>query len=137
MSSVPPKWTPNYKQATQFEAHRLAEMVDRLPAVIWDMDNSELIRQAALECFFVHVRTLIEFLGIRSPDPRDRSARDTLTNTSWTPTLDAALRARLDADWGIVSQHLVHFSKARVVDETGHVVVPRTGVPWKGSPTMC
>jgi hypothetical protein len=126
MSSVPPKWTANYKQATQFEARRLAEMVDQLPAVILDMDNSELIRQATLECFFVHVRTLIEFLGIRSPHPRDRSARDTLTNTNWTPTLDAALRARLDADWEMVSQHLVHFSKARVVDETGHVVVPST-----------
>jgi hypothetical protein len=126
MSSVPRKWTPNYTQATQFEARRLAEMVDQLPAVILDMDNSELIRQAALECFFVHVRPLIEFVGIRPPDPRDRSARDTLTNTNWPPTLDAALRARLDADWEMVSQHLVHFSKARVVDETGRVVVPST-----------
>jgi hypothetical protein len=126
MSSDPPKWTPNYKQATQFEATRLAEMVDELPAVILDTDNSELIRQAALECFFVHVRTLIEFLGIRSPDPRDRSARDTLANTNWTPTLDAALRARLETDWEMISQHLVHFSKARVVDEAGKVVLPGT-----------
>ena len=110
VSSLPPKWTSNYKQATQFEARRLAEMVDQLPAVILDMDNSELIRQAALECFFVHVRQLIEFLGIRPPDPRDRSARDTFTNTNWPPTFDAALRARLDADWEMVSQHLVHFS---------------------------
>jgi hypothetical protein len=96
------------------------------------MDNSELIRQAAGECFFVHVRTLIEFLGIRPPDPRDRSARDTLTNTNWPPTLDAALRARLDADWQMVSQHLVHFSKARVVDETAASSCRApTAVPWE------
>ena len=82
--------------------------------------------EVILECFFVHVRTLIEFLGIRPPDPRDRSARDTFTNTNWPPTFDAAQRARLDADWEMVSQHLVHFSKARVVHETGRVVVPST-----------
>jgi hypothetical protein len=100
-------------------------MVQRLPGVIWDMNNSELIRQATLECFFVHVRTLIEFLEVR-PDSRDWSARDTLVNTNWTPTLDAALKARLKADWDLISQHLVDFSRSRVVDETGHVVVPPT-----------
>jgi hypothetical protein len=126
MTSPFPNFPGLSQNAIRFEARRIAEMVDRLPAVIWDMDNSELIRQAALECFFVHVRTLIEFLGIRAPDPRDRSARDTLANTNWTPTLDAGLRARLDADWEMVSQHLVHFSKARVLDETGRAVVPST-----------
>ena len=138
MSSVPPKWTPNYKQASQFEARRLAEMVDQLPAVILDMDNSELIRQAALECFFVHVRTPIEFLGIRPPDPRDRSARDTFTNTNWPPTFDAALRARLDADWEMVSQHLVHFSRpVLLMKQAASSCRAPTAVPWKGSPTMC
>jgi hypothetical protein len=113
--------------AIRLEAWRIAEMIDRLPAVIFDENNSELIRQAALECFFVHVRTLTEFLGIRQQtDSRDRSARDTLKNNNWTPTLDAALRARLDADWEMVSQHVVHFAKTRVLDETGRVVVPKT-----------
>ena len=63
MPSVPPKWTPNYKQATQFEAWRLAEMVHRLPAVIHDPTTPELLKEAALECFFVHVRTLSSLAG--------------------------------------------------------------------------
>jgi hypothetical protein len=126
VTSANPPRQYTHLDAIRFEARRIAEMVDRLPAVIWDMNNSELIRQAALECFFVHVRTLIEFLGIRPQDARDRSARDTLANTGWTPTLDAALKARLDADWETISQHLVHFSGSRVLDETGNVVVPST-----------
>jgi len=104
-------------------------MVHRLPAVIWEPNTPELLRQAALECFFVHVRTLIEFLGgVRPKDPRrrDRSAQDTLTNNNWTPNLTPAVKARLNDHWEKASQHLVHFSKSRVVDQTGQYVAPGT-----------
>jgi hypothetical protein len=95
--------------------------------VIHHPNTPELLKQAALECFFVHVRTLIEFLGgVRPKDSRDWSAQDTLTNTSWTPRLDAPLKARLNDHWEMASQHLVHFSKKRVVDQSGHYVEPKT-----------
>jgi hypothetical protein len=129
MSSVPPKWTPNYKQATQFEAWRLAEMIHLLPAAICDPNTSELLKQAALECFFTHVRTLIEFLGgVRPKDhlDRDRSAQDTLTNANWTPSLDEELKGQLDKYWVMASEHLVHFSKNRVIDDHGLYVQPLT-----------
>lgn len=127
MSSDPPKWTPNTKQATQWEAWRIAEMVHRLPVVICDPDTPELLKQAALECFFTHVRTLIEFLGgVRPKSSLDLSAQDTLTNASWTANLDPPLKARLDDHWQMASQHLVHFSKNRVIDTNGHYAEPKT-----------
>ena len=66
--------------------------------------------------------------GKRSPSWRQRasiysSANDLLSG--WPPTLDSALRTRLDADWGIVSRHVVHFSRLRVLDASGRVELPR------------
>lgn len=118
----------NYVTATRIEASRIAQMVDLLPAAVHAPDTPGLMRQAAVECFFVHVRTLIEFLEVRpTGDNRDRSARDTRLDakgrpTNWRPTLDPALAARLKDDWDTTSAHLVHFSKRRVFDEQGHFV---------------
>jgi hypothetical protein len=77
--------------------------------------------------FFVQVRTLIEFLGgVRPKNSLDLSAQDTLTDISWTPRLDDTLKTRLDDHWQMASRHLVHFSKNRVVAESGHYVEPKT-----------
>jgi hypothetical protein len=66
-------------------------------------------------------------LGVRRKDSRDRSAQDTLTNTSWTASLNALLKDRLNHHWEMASQHLVDFSKRRVVDQSGRYVEPKTG----------
>jgi len=114
-------------------------MVHRLPAVIHDPNTPELLKQAALECFFVHVRTLIEFLGgVRPKNSLDRSAQDTLTNTSWTPRLNAPLKARLNDHWQMASQHLLHFSKnASAISPAITSSRRQRGVISKQSPTTC
>jgi hypothetical protein len=93
------------------EATRIATMIDRLPEEIHNPDNSDLMRQAAVECFFVHLRTLVEFLGVRPQDRRDVFARDTF----WELPEDAALIQRLNQHWLTASRQVAHFSQDRIM----------------------
>jgi hypothetical protein len=98
------------------EARRVAEMIEKLPPVCYANDVVPLLQQAGVECFFVHVRGMIEFLGIK-PAPRDRAASDLLPN--WTPRVDQPTRARLEDYWLTASQHVMHFGQVRTKQEDG------------------
>jgi hypothetical protein len=105
------------------EARRVAEMIEKLPAVSYANGVVPLLQQAGVECFFVHVRGMIEFLGIK-PAARDRAASDLLPN--WTPPVDQPTRARLEDYWLTASQHVLHFGQVRTKQEDGTQV--RVGV---------
>jgi hypothetical protein len=101
--------------AAKLEAIRIAVMIDALPELIFDPDTPELVSQACIECFFAHVRTLIEFLEVKpTRHKNDVKARDTLGESStWAPLLTDTSKATLYEYWKLASQHLAHFSKAR------------------------
>jgi hypothetical protein len=105
----------DYVTEARREAARIARMVDALPDVIFAAESSETMSQAGAECFFAHIRTLIEFLEVKPTRHRnDMRARDTLGDTStWPPQLTDTLRATLRGYWKLASEHLAHFSKAR------------------------
>ncbi|MEU2014051.1 hypothetical protein [Nocardia sp. NPDC019302] len=113
-------FTPNVPFARMQEAMRVAEMVSRLPDAIFAPDLEPLMHHAAIECFFVHVRGLIEFLGLKVPKQSEFSAAD--VHPTWVPPTDPARHARLQADWLNASRHVMHFSKERVKSETGPAV---------------
>jgi hypothetical protein len=108
------------------EARRVAEMIEKLPAVCHANGVVPLLEQAGVECFFVHVRGLIEFLGIKKYES-DRSAKDILS--SWSPPAkggpeDATWRKLYD-HWDTASKHVMHFSQLRTKQDDGtQVVVP-------------
>ncbi|MGW5575558.1 hypothetical protein ACWEVD_30545 [Nocardia thailandica] len=97
------------------EAWRLAEMVSSLPGAIHTPGNL-LLQQAAVEGFFIYVRSLIEFFGLKPRNPRDFSAFDVIPG--WQVPTDPARDARLLADWVTGSRHVAHMSKHRVASET-------------------
>jgi hypothetical protein len=66
---------PSSPASLAAEARRVAEMVEKLPAVSYASDTAPLMQQAGVECFFVYVRSMIEFLGVK-PESRDRKASD-------------------------------------------------------------
>lgn len=89
----------------------IAAAVKVLPDHMFNTSYPVVMQQAAIESFYVNVRTLIEFLGVR-PAKGDVSAADTLP-LGWTPTLSQPERAELLRHWDDASKHLVHFSKLR------------------------
>jgi len=100
------------------EASRSAEMVQCLPEAIFAQDDiSQLMQLAAMELFFAHARTLIEFLLVRpASDRSDWNARDTLgSDSTWSPDIDSLLKRKLIASWTLASQHVMHFSNGRAV----------------------
>jgi hypothetical protein len=108
------------------EARRVAEMIEKLPAVSYANGVRPLLQQAGVECFFVHVRAMIEFLGVKT-DSRDRSANDILP--SWSPPTqhgpDAATWTKLYNHWETASKHVMHFSQLRTKQNSGiQVPVP-------------
>lgn len=109
------------------EARRVAEMIEKLPAACYASGVAPLMQQAGVECFFVHVRAMVEFLGINT-DTRDRSAKDILS--SWSPPLktgpEAATWAKLNDHWVTASKHVMHFSQLRTKQDDGTQV--RIGV---------
>lgn len=68
------------------------------------------VQIACLEAWFVHMRLLIEYLGLKpgGESTKDFSARAAL----WTPEPDQELSDL----WVTASQHVVHFSVARTPD---------------------
>lgn len=68
---------------------------------------------------FVHVRALIEFLGVRKPKASDFSARDLVP--AWTPPT-GPIHKTLDDHWLHASQQVMHFSKQRAKQDDGTVV---------------
>jgi hypothetical protein len=98
------------------EARRVAEMIEKLPAACYANGVAPLLQQAGVECFFVHVRSMIEFLGVK-PETRDRKASDLLPN--WTPPVDRPTRTRLMGHWTTASQHVMHFGQVRTKQEDG------------------
>ncbi len=104
------------------EASRVAEMIEKLPAVCYANGVVPLLQQAGVECFFVHVRSMIEFLGVK-PAAQDRAASDLLPN--WTPPVDQPTRTRLERYWLTASQHVMHFGQVRTKQHGGtQVSVP-------------
>jgi hypothetical protein len=102
------------------EASRVAEMVEKLPAVSSASGVLPLLQQAGVECFFTHVRSMIEFLGIR-PQSGDRSALDILP--SWSPPTengpDAATWTKLNGHWMTATKHVMHFTQLRTKQDDG------------------
>lgn len=79
-------------------------MIEKLPAVCYADGVVPLLQQAGVECFFVHVRAMIEFLGVK-PAGKDRKASDLLP--SWTPTVDQPTWDRLEDHWLTASPALM------------------------------
>jgi hypothetical protein len=116
------------------EARRVAEMIEKLPAVCYANGVVPLLQQAGVECFFVHVRSMVEFLGIRPVKHGDRSAFDILPK-EWSPPspptksnpsgTEAATWTKLNDHWETASKHVMHFSKLRTKQDDGtQVSVP-------------
>jgi hypothetical protein len=97
-------------------------MAEKLPAVCYPDDGVivPLLQEAGVQSYFVNVRSLIEFLGIK-PAPRDRKASDLLPN--WAPSVDQAAKTRLLQHWRTATKHLVHFGQVRTKQEDGTVEV--------------
>ena len=94
------------------EAWRVAEMIDALPERVYDPALPSLVQQACLECFFVHVRALIEFLQVRPRKPQDFGAEDLVVGALRAPS--GVIQQQLQAHWETASRHVMHFSRARV-----------------------
>lgn len=131
--SIPASFSPSVSgglpspvASLAMEARRVAEMVEKLPAVCHATGVVPLLEQAGVECFFVHVRGLLEFLGIKTY-ASDRSAKDILS--SWSPPAkggpEDAVWRRLFAHWETASKHVMHFSQLRTKQDDGtQVLVP-------------
>jgi hypothetical protein len=94
-------------------------MVAQLPAVITDPQYPAVVRQAALDSFYVHVRTLIEYLEVPKPpqsSPRPPDFKASGYVQGWTPPTDTARNARLNDYWTDASKHVVHFSQVRPLE---------------------
>lgn len=105
---------PGEHGAIRWEAMRVALMVQRLPALIADDGQPLIVRQAALDSFYVNLRTLIEFLKV--PRPKQAHAPDISADNitpGWQPSISDEQAKRLFGDWDGVSKHLVHFSAVR------------------------
>ncbi|MGV0875182.1 AAA family ATPase [Mycolicibacterium sp. XJ879] len=119
MSSPQPPSTRSVTPGeVRMEAARTAAMVAQLPAVISDRQFPYIVRQAALDSFYMHVRTLIEYLEIprtKSPKhqqpPQDFKASSVVA--AWTAPTDAIRNTRLNDYWTDASKHFVHFSQLR------------------------
>jgi hypothetical protein len=111
---------PSPPASLAMEARRVAEMIEKLPAVCYANGTVPLLQQAGVECFFVHVRGMVEFLGIHT-DSRDRSAKDILA--SWSPPSssgpDASTWTKLNDHWVTASKHVMHFSQLRTKQDNG------------------
>jgi hypothetical protein len=121
--------SPEVSLAT--EAARVAEMIEKLPTICHTAGNVPLLQQAGVECFFVHVRSIIEFLGIRPAKSGDRSAVDLLG--AWSPPTDNGPRAAqwqtLNDHWLTASKHVMHFSEVRTKQENGTYISVRVELP--------
>lgn len=104
---------PSVRVARMMEAWRVAEIVAALPRQAYEPDTSTILQQACIDAFFVNVRALVEFLGIKKSDPtKDFSAIDVAPE--WVAVISLEERKRLVEYWQIASQHLMHFSRSRV-----------------------
>ena len=96
--------TQEVRQAGAFGAS--LQMAAHLPRAK-DEANDPMVEVACLEAWFVHMRLLIEYFGLKRglTNPKDFTAKD----LSWNPVPDEEL-----ADlWDLASQHVVHFSRVR------------------------
>ena len=111
---------PSPPASLAMEARRVAEMIEKLPAVSYANGVVPLLRLAGIECFFVHVRSMIEFLGIVR-DSRDRWAGNVLS--SWSPPRkrgpEATTWTKLYDHWLTASKHVMHFSQLRTKQDDG------------------
>nr|WP_218680388.1 hypothetical protein [Rhodococcus qingshengii] len=105
--------------ARALEASRVAHMVNCLPQFIEDPALPIVVRQACVETFFTHVRSLIEFLEIREakqPNKDDFFAKSIVPD--WKPVIDNDLRTKLNKCWKEASKHVAHLSKKRATTWT-------------------
>jgi hypothetical protein len=97
-------------------AHSL-NVAAELPRYVDDGAFPFGLRVAAIDAFFIHLRLLIEFL-IKQPDIRHPAIhRDDYARGFHLGSVDSDLYQRLDADYGLASQRVVHFNIERVPDE--------------------
>jgi hypothetical protein len=99
-------------------------MIAELPHYTHDPDLPAVLRAAALDAFFVHLRLLIEFLITkpRTDRPPVISRWDYVTGFG----LDNALRDRLQAASDFANVHVAHFNASRV---------PTAGSPISHTPS--
>ena len=87
-------------------------MIAELPHYTHDPDVPAVLRAAALDAFFVHLRLLIEFLITK---PRtDRLPVISRWDYATGLGLDNALRDRLQAASDFANVHVAHFNASRV-----------------------
>lgn len=113
---------PSTRASRILEARRVAEMVHRLPTLVYYTTLPGIVQQACLESFFTNTRALIEFLEVRGAR---KSAHDFFASdiaAGWSPSIDKQTQDRLEGHWDISSKHLMHFSKVRAVQDNGTVV---------------
>jgi hypothetical protein len=102
--------------AQSIEASRVMEMVAGLPAQMRDERLPDIVRLACLEAFLVHVRSMVEFFGVRRPNSRDFTAKSLVPD--WKPPVDAEME-RLNGYWATASQQVMHFSNFRTLQPDG------------------
>ena len=96
--------TPEVRQAGAVGAS--LQMIALLPEEK-EKARTSVVEVACLEAWFVHMRLLIEYFGLKNGPA---SAKDfSATDMAWKPTPDREL-AEL---WQVASQHVVHFSLVR------------------------
>ena len=104
---------PSERVKRIMEAARVAQMVDDLPELVFTDALHPVAQQACLEAFYVHVRALIEFLGVVKARDTDFSGVD-LAPTWTSPSKDSPTGARLSSYWQLATKQLMHFSDERV-----------------------
>ena len=92
-------------------AHSL-NVIAELPSYVDDSNVPTVLRVAAIDGFFVHLRLVIEFLTKRPGSGRYRA----ITWHDYTRDfhLDEALRRRLSADYDFASRYVAHLNVDRV-----------------------
>lgn len=108
---------PSPRVSQIMEAARVAFLINVLPPLAYDPALPLIVQGACLESFFVHVRAMIEFLEVKPTGRKSDYSASTLV-ADWSPSTDPR-NQRLVEYWETASQHLMHFSRKRVKQESG------------------
>lgn len=94
----------------------MAFLINVLPPLAYDRTLPVIVQGACLESLFVHVRAMIEFLEVKPTGHTSDYSASTLV-ADWSPSTDPR-NQRLVKNWETASQHLMHFSRKRVKQES-------------------
>ena len=95
-------------------ASHTAAMVEGLPRDCFALGIPKAVQYAAIEGFYVNVRSLIEFLGVKGIRRRRDGVFADKIVTAWKPVSDQATVAKLKKHWVAASTHAAHFTRGRM-----------------------